>query len=97
MAQKDNTKRVTEKEYQEWINQKKAQLKEWLRQSETGEMADDDNPVFLFGTTNTSLLLKVASGEISAQFLAQMELANRGLDKNGKWVGFAQAEKIHFS
>mgnify|MGYP000907590756 CR=1 FL=1 len=97
MAKNNNTTAATEQDYQQWIQAKKDQRKEWLKQSETGEISDEDNPAFLFNGINTSILLKIASGEISAQFLAHMELVNRGLDKAGKWVGFKEAEKIHFN
>ncbi len=49
---------------------------------------DELNPEYLFRLTYTELLVKIASGEIDAQECAQKELKNRGLDNNGKWVGF---------
>lgn len=59
------------------------------------ELTDDENPAFLFSTTYTSLLSKIAKGEIDANFYARAELANRGLDLNGNWIGFAAAAKEH--
>ena len=59
------------------------------------EMSDDENPAYLFRTTWTSLLSKIAKGEIDANFYARAELANRGLDLNGNWIGFAAAAKEH--
>ena len=42
-----------------------------------------------------SVLLAAAHKKLDLNRLARQELANRGLDMSGKWVGFAQAEKIH--
>lgn len=50
--------------------------------------ADDKNPIYMFQTTHFSLLCKVVKGEIDLLALARKELANRGLDDNGAWVGF---------
>ena len=41
------------------------------------------------------VLVAVANGELDLNNLARKELANRGLDKQGNWVGFAQAAQIH--
>lgn len=87
---------VTEIEYQKWLAQKHEQCKEWDKAATAGTISDTENPLFLFSTIDVNLLLKVASGEICATFLAQRELANRGVDKNGKWVGFDKAAEIHF-
>ena len=87
---------IDELAYKAWIEEKKAQYKRWVLQCDRGELKDDVNPAFLFSGVPTELLVKIISGEISAQFLASMELSNRGADKSGKWVGFDQAEKIHF-
>lgn len=56
------------------------------------EVSDDDNPAYLFNTTNTSLLVQIAKGEVDAEELAKKELANRGLNNDGKWVGFNKAK-----
>ena len=41
------------------------------------------------------LLAAAVRGEIDLNHLAKMELANRGMDANGNWVGFAKAAEIH--
>ena len=41
------------------------------------------------------VLVAVANGEIDLNNLARKELANRGLDKKGQWVGFDKANQIH--
>jgi len=59
------------------------------------EIHDEENPAHLFSTTWTSLLVQIANGEVDANYIARVELANRGLDKKGVWVGFAKAKRIH--
>lgn len=46
-------------------------------------------------TALTKVLAAVARGEFDLNRLARDELAARGLDKQGQWVGFPQAKKIH--
>lgn len=43
----------------------------------------------------TALLAAAVRGEIDLNALAAEELANRGVDRSGRWVGFPQAAKIH--
>ena len=38
-----------------------------------------------------SVLVAAASGKVDLNFLARQELANRGYDQYGTWVGFVQA------
>jgi hypothetical protein len=90
------TMTVDELAYRAWIGEKKAQLAQWKAGSANGTIKDDENPAFMLSGVQTSLLAMIAKGEISAQFLACQELANRGLDLDGKWIGFAAAEKLHF-
>lgn len=44
---------------------------------------------------HTKVLAAAARGELDLNLLGREELASRGLDKNGTWVGFKEAEKIH--
>jgi hypothetical protein len=41
------------------------------------------------------VLAAVARGELDLNQLARREMANRGLDQHGKWVGFEHAARIH--
>lgn len=75
--------------------QRDAQYQAWIQAGNVGTMADDANPAYLFSTTWTELLAKIASGEIDCQDLAKRTLAQRGVDLKGQWVGFDQAAKIH--
>ncbi len=54
-------------------------------------MVNEEN---IFQTTSNKILVLAVNGEIDLKKIAGKELANRGLDKEGKWVGFEIAEKI---
>ena len=56
------------------------------------EMTDETNPAYLFNGTHSELLCKIAKGEINAKHLAHRQLANRGMNSNGKWVTFPEAK-----
>lgn len=56
---------------------------------------DDDNPSYIFSLTSNRLLSEAIKGDFDLIYLVRRELANRGLDSNGKWVGFDEAKKIH--
>lgn len=56
--------------------------------AKTETLSDDLNPAYIFTLTATALLSKIAKGEINAQDLAKRELENRGVDIDGRWVGF---------
>ena len=57
------------------------------------EIADDLNPDYLFSGVYTDLLVKVAKELCNPVQLARKELANRGLDIDGKWVGFKKEKE----
>lgn len=59
--------------------------------TEPQELPDDLNPEYLFSLTHSKLLCKIATGEINAKHLARKQLADRGLDLEGKWIGFDAA------
>lgn len=61
----------------------------------TRAFAKDSADENVLQTASTDLLMRVASGEIDLNLLARLELANRGLDGEGKWVGFKKADEIH--
>lgn len=58
-------------------------------------MSDDLNPAYIFQTIAAQILASIARGDVDPVVLAKRELASRGLDQNGKWVGFAKAAEIH--
>jgi hypothetical protein len=43
----------------------------------------------------TKVLAAVARGELDLNLLARKELAGRGLDNQGIWIGFDRAKKFH--
>ncbi len=57
--------------------------------------ADDINPRFIFSTTSTALLVEALRGDFDLKQLVRRELANRGLNADGNWVGFDKAAQIH--
>lgn len=42
----------------------------------------------------TELLKAMAKGEVDARAIAAQLMASRGLDRDGKWVGFERAAAI---
>ncbi len=46
-------------------------------------------------TADTKVLAAVARGEIDLNLIAREEMAARGLDRDGKWVGFDKARASH--
>ncbi len=45
-------------------------------------------------TLNTAILLTIINGTINVPAMARKELANRGLDGFGRWVGFIEAARF---
>jgi|GEM_PF-299808 len=56
---------------------------------------DDLNPRMLFSGIATAMLVEILEGKIDLSYLVRLELADRGLDKKGKWIGFDAAAKTH--
>lgn len=59
----------------------------------SGSFSIDD--IGFIQTAAARVLAAVARGEIDLNRIAKEELANRGLDANGAWVGFAKAKELH--
>lgn len=57
-------------------------------------LTDAQNPDNVFNLTHTDLLCAIVNGEIDPVQLAREQLASRGLDHSGKWIGFDAAEKL---
>jgi len=58
------------------------------------EMSDEENPEYLYSTVPTKLVAQIANGKVDANEYAKREMANRGFDKRGKWIGFDAAKKL---
>ena len=56
---------------------------------------EEGNPRFALQTLGSDILAMAARGEIDLNALARMDLAARGLDADGQWVGFEKAAEIH--
>lgn len=63
--------------------------------SDFASRPDDINPKYIFTQTATALLVEALRGGFDLKGLIKAELANRGQDEKGDWVGFEQAAKIH--
>lgn len=69
------------------------QIAAYRKAAEEGTIPDDENPLFLFATTSTSLLVKALKREFNLVELVRLQLQERGLNAQGKWVGFKAAQK----
>ena len=59
----------------------------------SGEFTIDE--IGFIQTADTKVLAAVARGEIDLNLIAREEMAARGLDRDGKWVGFDKARESH--
>ena len=71
---------------------RRAEVADLNKASMDGALRDELNPLFVFQMTHNDLLVAIATGKIDAVQLAKEELANRGMGKEGTWVGFDRAE-----
>lgn len=69
--------------------------KERMMSKDFENRADDINPKYIFSTTATALLVEALKGDFDLKQLVRAELAKRGQNEKGDWVGFDKAEKIH--
>lgn len=58
-------------------------------------LPDETNPQFLLSLASKEVLLAAARGELDVMRLVREQLAARGLDLDGRWVGFDAAKKVH--
>lgn len=54
------------------------------------ELPDELNPICLFSTTATLLLVQIVTSQIDSKKLAEQELQKRGLNNEGNWIGFTK-------
>jgi len=55
---------------------------------------DDQAPQYVFRTTDSDLLAALLRAEVDLNALARAEMANRGLDRDGKWIGHQAAAAL---
>lgn len=58
------------------------------------DVPDEKNPAYMFGMTHSALLVAAVRGEIDINQLVKDELANRGLNWKGEWIGFEDARLL---
>ena len=56
---------------------------------------DKENINYLFQTVPTKLLAQILEENTDLKYYVKRELANRGQDREGKWIGFDKAKKLH--
>lgn len=81
-------------EHGKWLGFDKAEKHHGVK-TEDMNNPDDDEVVGHFQTLHHKVLGAIASGHLDPKRLASEELANRGHDHNGKWIGFDKADKLH--
>lgn len=59
----------------------------------SGKFSVDD--IGFIQTASLDVLTAVARGEIDLNRIAREELAARGMNQHGKWVGFEQAARLN--
>lgn len=63
----------------------------------TEKTAFNDDELLSIQTLPIKLIIAAANGKIDLNQMAREELANRGLDLSGKWIGFDQARAaLHY-
>ena len=68
---------------------------EWARTcSQASSAGVDVDDLLAIQTLPTDVLLAAAAGRLDLNALARTTIADRGLDHDGRWVGFPAAEKI---
>ena len=61
----------------------------------TAQTALTQDELLSIQTLPLKLILAAANGQIDLNEMARDELASRGLDQSGEWVGFDQARAMH--
>jgi len=64
------------------------QINEWKAAAILGFIPDEENPLFLFNGATKEMLVDILNGGINVVELVKFELRSRGLNEEGKFVGF---------
>lgn len=70
------------------------QVNKYKQAAKDGSLPNEENPLFLFSTTSTNLLVKLLSKEINLTTLIRMQLRERGVNDKGQWIGFEKAMQL---
>ncbi|WP_214072585.1 hypothetical protein [Mucilaginibacter sp. dw_454] len=67
------------------------QINKYKQAAKDGSLPNEENPLFLFSTTSTNLLVKLLGKEFNLATLVRMQLRERGVNDKGQWIGFERA------
>jgi hypothetical protein len=67
------------------------QINKYKQAAKDGSLPNEENPLFLFSTTSTNLLVKLLGKELNLVTLVRMQLRERGVNDKGQWIGFEKA------
>lgn len=67
------------------------QINKYKQAAKDGSLPNEENPLFLFSTTSTNLLVKLLGKEFNLATLVRMQLRERGVNDKGQWIGFEKA------
>jgi len=67
------------------------QMNKYKQAAKDGSLSNEENPLFLFSTTSTNLLVKLLGKELNLATLVRMQLRERGVNDKGQWIGFEKA------
>ncbi len=68
----------------------KLNFQELVYMAITGKMDDNKNPIFMFSMADKENLLAILNDEMDVKELVKYELRNRGMNEQGRFVGFNQ-------
>ncbi len=66
-------------------------INRYKQATKDGSLSNEENPLFLFSTTSTNLLVKLLGKEFNLATLVRMQLRQRGVNDKGQWIGFEKA------
>lgn len=64
------------------------QVNEWKAGAALGFIPDDENPLFLLNGAAKDILVQILGGGIDIIELVKFELRSRGLNEEGRFIGF---------
>lgn len=70
------------------------QITKYEQAAKDGSLPEEENPLFLFGATSTGLLVRALNKEFDITMLIRLQLCTRGVDEQGRWIGFEKARQL---
>lgn len=68
-------------------------VKKLEQAAKDGSLPQEENPLYLFGSTSTNLLVKLLGKDINLITLVRLQLRERGVNDKGQWIGFEKASQ----